>query len=84
MTVALEQEIADALEAWVITIMSEGRGPGLQVEIVTHQGKTQDNSWGISDVFKEIYRLCPDAISRMLQAGAAAYIKSEEHNANNS
>ena len=77
--VCLEPEIAQALEEWVIALMGEREGPGITVEVVTAEGKVIDNSWAISDCFAVIYTVAPDVIARCLQAGAAAYIREEDH-----
>jgi len=76
---ALEPEIAQALEEWVIALMGEREGPGITVEVVTADGTIIDNSWAISDCFTAIYTAAPDVIARCLQAGAAAYIREEAH-----
>lgn len=75
----LEPEIAQALEEWVIALMSEREGPGVTVEVVTANGTIIDNSWAIRDCFAAIYTVDPDIIARCLQAGGAAYIREEEH-----
>ena len=72
----LEPEIADALEEWVEVLMKEASGPGSEGVFVHKDGRrVSDVSFNIADVFSAIYRVTPEAVARMLQAGAAQYIR---------
>lgn len=75
---SLEPDIAEALENWVITMMKERTGPGMDGQFVTKNGlRVYDVSFKISDVFTAINDAAPDAIARMLQAGAAKFIRTD-------
>ena len=69
----LEPEIASACANWLITLMSERKGKG--VDVFKADGSKLENSWVLDDVITEIDRVCPDVVARLLQAGAAAYIQ---------
>ena len=75
MVTILEPEIAAALEAWAIVFMSERVGKGTEVTVTASNGRVVDNSWDFQEFFTELYLLCPDAVARMLQAGAAGFIR---------
>ena len=72
----LEPNLADACANWLITLMSERQGSG--VDVFRADGTKQDNSWVLDDVITVLHGACPDVVGRMLQAGATAYIREVE------
>ena len=79
MATVLEPQLAAALEAWTIAFMSERAGKGTEVMVTAPNGRVMDNSWDFQEFFTELHQLCPDAIARMFQAGAAGYIQGADH-----
>ena len=74
----LEPEIAEALEKWLLVMMREQRGSGHELVVYKGTERKIDNSYTMTDVFTAINEVCPDAIARLLQAGAAAYITQDK------
>jgi len=73
---ALEVEIADALERWLVTVMKERIGPGIKGSFIRDDGRRQpDETFKIEDMFMALYEVAPDAVVLMLKAGGAAFIK---------
>ena len=68
----LDQEIRLAVLKWIIVQMAEMRGPGEQ--------RFQDRipTYTFGDVLDVINEVAPDAVARMLQAGAADYLDAVE------
>ena len=75
-TKTLDPDLASAVADWIIVFMSERRGHG--VDAYGANGKKMDNSWVLDDLITELHQKCPDVVGRMLQAGAAAFIKETE------
>jgi hypothetical protein len=75
----LGTEITNALLAWVNMLMKENTGPGVDVVVMSNNVRWKlDVSYDMTDFFEAINRAAPDAIARMLQAGAAAFIREDE------
>ena len=68
----LDPEIVTAIDTWLLVAIHERRGPGREVD-AEHEG------FGIEDFLNVLNAVCPEAITRMLQAGAAAYIDIPSH-----
>jgi len=81
-TEVLDPEIALAIENWVEALMKERQGQGRDTPLVIKSGTVarvvRERSWQMREVWVEIYRVAPDAIARMLQAGAANYIGGKD------
>lgn len=71
----LGPQVIFALQEWVTLEMKEGTGPGIEGVFVSKTGEKIETSYDLGDFFEAINRGAPDAIARMLQAGAAAFIK---------
>ncbi len=70
----LAPEIADAIEQWMTAAIHERRGPGKA------HGNLDLEGYLFAEFLEVINEACPEAITRMLKAGAAAYIDDgEEH-----
>lgn len=63
----LRQEVIDAIETWMAAKIREAKGPGNP-----HDDGSQ--GWLFADFLQVIYDHCPDAVARMLQSGASAYL----------
>ena len=66
----LEPDIIRAIEYWMHVAMREKAGHG--IERMPNQ-----YSYTFEDWLRVLYDLCPDAIARMLQAGADKYLAFE-------
>jgi len=75
-TEQLHPDLASAVADWIIVIMAERKGKG--IDVYQSNGQKLDNSWVLDDLITELHNVCPDVVGRMLQAGAAAYIKETE------
>lgn len=75
----LPKELADGLENWILPKVKEAYGKGTELLVDPKTGASYtDHSFEIADFFKAIHQECPEAITRMLEAGAAAYVKAPE------
>ena len=65
----LDPEIVEAIEAWVFVLLRErrGRGTGAQPEGF-------EDGYALEDFLNVINDAAPDAIARMLQAGASKFL----------
>ena len=70
-----KQRIAQALEAWALAQMHERAELGIEGVFVTGTGETLDATYAMEDFFLMLYEVAPEAITRMLKAGAARYLK---------
>jgi len=70
-----KQKIADALEEWALAQMRERAGRGVEGVFVTDAGKEMDTTYAMADFFVMLYEVAPEAITRMLKAGGARYLK---------
>ena len=68
----LDPEIARAIEEWVAVAVHERQGPG-----ETREGDDREG-YDFGAFLELINDLAPDAIARMLQAGAASYLRSPD------
>ena len=66
----LDPDMIAALESWMFTAIHERRGPG-------HMRDGQFEGYSFADFINVLNDIAPDAIARMLQAGAAAYLRPE-------
>ncbi len=67
----LEPEIARAVETFLHVAMRERRGPGAE-----NHGPGE-YSYTMHDILVVLHDICPDAIARLLQAGADKYLQFE-------
>lgn len=65
----IDPEIAGAIQNWIGAQMHERRGPGKD-----RPGGYEGYSF--ADMLDVLDDVCPDAIARMLQAGASAYLST--------
>ena len=65
----IDPEVAAAIQNWIGVQMHERRGPGKD-----RPGGYEGYSF--ADMLDVLDAVCPDAIARMLQAGASAYLSS--------
>ena len=65
----IDPEIASAIQNWIGAQMHERRGPGKD-----RPGGYEGYSFG--DMLDVLDAVCPDAIARMLQAGASSYLST--------
>ena len=65
----IDADVATAIQNWIGVQMHERRGPGKD-----RPGGYEGYSFG--DMLDVLDAVCPDAIARMLQAGASAYLAS--------
>ena len=65
----IDDDIAQALENWMMVQMKENRGPGKP-----YHGNALEVSYEFREFVEVINELCPDVVGRMLQAGAAQYL----------
>jgi len=71
----LEPEVADALEAWLTALLKERSGRGVEGVFISNTGRKIDTTYDMVAMFEAVYEVAPDAIARMLQAGAAGFIR---------
>ena len=65
----IDSDVAAAIQNWIGVQMHERRGPGKD-----RPGGYEGYSF--ADMLDVLDAVCPDAIARMLQAGASAYLSS--------
>ena len=65
----IDADVAAAIQNWIGVQMHERRGPGKD-----RPGGYEGYSF--ADMLDVLDAVCPDAIARMLQAGASAYLSS--------
>ena len=65
----IDSDVAAAIQNWIGVQMLERRGPGKD-----RPGGYEGYSF--ADMLDVLDAVCPDAIARMLQAGASAYLSS--------
>ena len=65
----IDADVASAIQNWIGVQMHERRGPGKD-----RPGGYEGYSF--SDMLDVLDAVCPDAIARMLQAGASAYLSA--------
>ena len=65
----IDSEIAAAIQNWIGAQMHERRGPGKD-----RPGGYEGYSF--ADMLDVLDTVCPDAIARMLQAGASSYLST--------
>ena len=63
----IDTDIARAIQDWIAVQMHERRGPG-------KDRPDGYEGYSFADMLDVLDAVCPDAIARMLQAGASAYI----------
>ena len=67
----IDKDIAQAIQNWMAVQIHEHRGPG-NARFDGYEGYT------FAEMLTVLETVCPDAIARMLQAGASAYLNSEQ------
>ena len=65
----IDSDVAAAIQNWIGVQMHERRGPGKD-----RPGGYEGYSF--ADMLDVLDAVCPDAIARMLQAGASAYLSA--------
>ena len=63
----IDTDIARAIQDWIAVQMHERRGPG-------KDRPDGYEAYSFADMLDVLDAVCPDAIARMLQAGASAYL----------